>query len=132
MRRATIRPRVLAEKSRRRVHVGGLLTFLFENQDTVRYQVQEMMRIERIVKEADILHELATYNELLGGHGELGATLLIEIDGPREVDSVVVRHVGASPGYNVRLIAAGLRRGAARATSPGWRKVKSSTFCCGE
>jgi len=83
-RRAAIRPRVLAEKSRRRVHVGGILTFLFENQDTVRYQVQEMMRIERIVKEEDILHELATYNELLGGRGELGATLLIEIDDPEQ------------------------------------------------
>jgi hypothetical protein len=83
-RRAEIRPRVLAEKARRRVHVAGVLTFLFENQDTVRYQVQEMMRIERIVKEEDILHELATYNELLGGRGVLGATLLIEIDDPEQ------------------------------------------------
>jgi hypothetical protein len=83
-RRAELRPRVLAEKARRRIHVGGFLTFLFENRDTVRYQVQEMMRIERIVKEADVLHELATYNELLGGPGELGCTLLIEIDDPAE------------------------------------------------
>ena len=75
---------MLAEKGRRRIHVGGVLTFLFENRDTVRYQVQEMMRIERIVKEADILHELSTYNELLGGPGELGCTLMIEIDDPAE------------------------------------------------
>jgi len=78
-RRDEIRPRVLAMKRARRVH-GGVLTFLFENADTVRYQVQEMMRIERIVKEDAVLHELATYNELLGGPGELGCTLLIEID----------------------------------------------------
>jgi hypothetical protein len=83
-RRAEIRPRVLAEKSRRRVHVAGLLTFLFENRDTIRYQIQEVMRIERIVKEEDILHELSTYNELLGGRGELGATLMIEIDDPEQ------------------------------------------------
>jgi hypothetical protein len=83
-RRAAIRSRVLAEKRRRRVHVAGLLTFLFENADTVRYQVQEMMRIERIVKEEAIRHELATYNELLGGPGELGCTLLIEIDDAEE------------------------------------------------
>ena len=85
-RRESIRREVLAIKTPRRVHVGGVLTFLFENTDTVRYQVQEMMRVERIVKEADVLHELATYNELLGGPGELGATLLIEIDDPAERD----------------------------------------------
>jgi hypothetical protein len=56
------------------------MTFLFENRDTVRYQVLEMVRVERLVKEAEIQHELETYNELLGGPGELGATLLIEID----------------------------------------------------
>lgn len=77
--RDRIRPEVLAAKRVRRVHVD-VLTVLFENADTVRYQVQEMMRIERIVKEEDVLHELATYNELLGGEGELGCTLLIEID----------------------------------------------------
>lgn len=85
-RREAIRREVLALKEPRRVHVGGVLTFLFENADTVRYQVQEMMRVERIVKESDIRHELATYNELLGGPGELGATLLIEIDDPAERD----------------------------------------------
>jgi Protein of unknown function (DUF3501) len=74
------RARMLELKAQRRVHLGKHLTFLFENRETVRYQVQEMMRAERIVREADILHELQTYNELLGGEGELGATLLIEID----------------------------------------------------
>lgn len=74
------RARMLELKAERRIHLGKHLTFLFENRDTIRYQVQEMMRAERIVREADILHELQTYNELLGGDGELGATLLIEID----------------------------------------------------
>lgn len=74
------RARILAVKAPRRIHVGGVLTFLFENTETIRYQVQEMMRAERIVREADIQHELTTYNELLGGPGELGCTLLIELD----------------------------------------------------
>jgi hypothetical protein len=82
--RDRLRPQILAEKARRRVHIGEALTLLFENEATVRYQVQEMVRIERIVKDADIRHELETYNELLGGPGELGATLLIEIDDPVE------------------------------------------------
>lgn len=83
-RRAQEQPLVLEAKRRRRVHVGDCLTLLFENRASVRWQVQEMMRVERIVKEADVLHELATYNELLGGEGELGATLLVEIDDSEE------------------------------------------------
>ena len=77
--RERLRAAVMAIKAPRRIHVGGLLTFLFENTATIRYQVQEMMRAERIVREADIRHELETYNELLGAPGELGCTLLIEI-----------------------------------------------------
>lgn len=82
--REQLRPQALAIKARRRVLLGDHLAFLFENRDTVRYQVQEMMRTEQIVKEADILHELHTYNELLGGPGELGCTLLIGIDDEAE------------------------------------------------
>lgn len=78
--RVTYRPKVMAIKGPRRIHVGKFLTFLFENHETIRYQVQEMMLAERIVKEADVRHELQTYNELLGGPGGLGATLLIEIE----------------------------------------------------
>lgn len=74
---------IFAIKAPRRVH-AGVLTFLFENEETVRYQVQEMMRAERIVREKDIQHELDTYNELLGEPGELGACLLIELDDPAE------------------------------------------------
>lgn len=81
-RRAGVRESAMKAKDARRVHVGPYLTFLFENHETMRYQVQEMMRAERMVKEADILHEIETYNELLGREGELGATLLIEIDDP--------------------------------------------------
>lgn len=78
--RATIREAVLKKKEPRRVHLGPYLTFLFENHDTVLYQIQEMMRIEKIVKEKEIQHEIDTYNQLLGDPGDLGCTLLIEID----------------------------------------------------
>src|SRR6266508_584579 len=73
--RDVIRPAVLEKKQARRVHAGGVLTFLFENADTVRYQVQEEIRVE-----------LETYNDILGGRGELGCTLLIEIEDPVERD----------------------------------------------
>ena len=82
--RAEFRAQAMAAKAVRRVHVGPHLTFLFENTLTIRYQIQEMMRTERIVRERDIQHELTTYNAVLGGPGELGCTLLIEIDDPAE------------------------------------------------
>ena len=84
--RAALREEVMAEKADRRIHVGECLTFLFETHATMRYQIQEMMRAERIVREAEILREIETYNELLGGPGELGCTLLIELDDAAERD----------------------------------------------
>jgi len=78
------RPLVIAAKASRRIMVGETFVFLFENRDTVRYQVQEMMRTEKIVREADIQHELDTYNELLHEGGKLGCALLISIDDREE------------------------------------------------
>lgn len=83
-RRNELRQQAMQAKAPRRIHVGPYLTFLFENTGTIRYQIQEMVRAEKMVRESDILHELSTYNELLGGRGELGATLLIEITDPAE------------------------------------------------
>jgi hypothetical protein len=81
-RRDRVRDSAMRAKGERRVHVGPHLTFLFENHETIHYQVQEMTRAERMVKEADIVHEIETYNELLGGPGEVGCTLLVELDDP--------------------------------------------------
>ena len=83
-RREAIRASAMQAKGLRRIHLGEHLTFLFENHETTRYQVLEMIRSEQMVKEADIQHELDTYNPLMGGDGELGATLLIEIDDAKE------------------------------------------------
>ena len=89
--RSEIREKIMKIKKLRRINVGGILSFLFENIDTVRYQIQEMIRVERIVKEADIHHEIKTYNELLGKPGELGCTLFIEIDDPIERDEKLTK-----------------------------------------
>jgi hypothetical protein len=78
--REASRAAILEVKRPRRVHLGTHLTFLFENAETIRYQIQEMMRAERIVRESDIRQELQTYNALLGDSGELGCCLLVEID----------------------------------------------------
>jgi len=96
-------PRILALKKARRIHAGEHLTFLFENRDTVRYQIQEMMRVERMVKEAAIQHEIDTYNELLGDGGELGCVLLVEITDPTERDATLKAWMGMQAHWYVRL-----------------------------
>ena len=82
--RPRFRARVMVGKEPRRAHLGEHLTLLFENPLTIRYQIQEMIRAERIVREADIQNEIETYNEILGGDGELGCTLLVEIEDPEQ------------------------------------------------
>lgn len=79
-RRPQVQEKMFEVKRLRRIHLGEHLTFLFENHDTMWYQIQEMVRAERLVKEEAILHELETYNDLLGGNGVLSSSLLIEID----------------------------------------------------
>ncbi len=78
--RESFRPVAMAVKDRRRIRVGDHLTFLFENRLTVRYQIQEMMRIEHLSKLAEIKHEVETYNELIPGTNQLSACLLIEYE----------------------------------------------------
>jgi hypothetical protein len=104
--RAELRPAVLEAKRVRRLHVGGVLNFLFENTATVRYQIQEMIRAEGIVREPEIQHELETYNELLGRNGELGVSLLIEIPDPRDRD-VKLREWLALPSHLYLKLASG-------------------------
>jgi hypothetical protein len=78
--RDAFRKRVLEVKDARRVRVGKHLTFLFENHDTVLYQIQEMLRVERIIEPKAIAHEIRTYNDLIAGPDELVATLLVEYE----------------------------------------------------
>lgn len=78
--REDFRTRIIAMKKRRRIHLGELLTITFENTDTMRFQIQEMARVERMVTDEQIEHEIATYNQLIPEPGELSGTLFIEID----------------------------------------------------
>jgi len=77
--RESFRQRIIALKHRRRIEVGGKLSLVFENRDTMRFQVQEMIRAERIYDPVKIQDELDVYNALLPAAGELSATLFIEI-----------------------------------------------------
>ncbi|MBM4243975.1 MAG: DUF3501 family protein [Deltaproteobacteria bacterium] len=83
------RRRIIELKRHRRVSVGDRVTLVFENFDTVLFQTQEMLHVERITDLDRVREELDVYNELLPGKNELSATLLIEItDQPRIADEL--------------------------------------------
>jgi hypothetical protein len=84
----------IERKRPRRISVGDRLTFIFENRDTVLFQIQEMLRAERAVKEEKILEEMAVYNELVPGANELSATLMIEIPETGQIKSELQRLIG--------------------------------------
>ena len=77
--RDAFRAHIIDLKKRRRVALGPFITLLFENRDTIRFQIQEMARAERLFSDEQIETELAIYNPLVPGPGELAATLFIEL-----------------------------------------------------
>ena len=92
--RPEFRQRVIDLKKRRRVALGPLMTLVFENRDTVRFQIQEMARVERIVRPDKVAEEVAVYNELLPGPGEVAATLFIEVTETEDVKPVLDAFIG--------------------------------------
>lgn len=88
------RAEAMAAKKPRRIHLNQYLTFLFENRDTLRYQIQEIMRAEQIVRESEIVNEIDTYNAILGAPGDLGCVLLIEIEKEEDRKPLLVRWLG--------------------------------------
>jgi hypothetical protein len=82
--RPQFRAEVIEAKKHRRVSVGPFMTFIFENRLTVKFQVQEILRIEKIKDPAQVAEELEGFNTMLPGPGELSATLLVELTGPDE------------------------------------------------
>ena len=101
--RDEMRQRLIGLKRWRRVPVGDRLMFLFENRDTVLFQIQEMIRTERMVKEEKILEEIETYNDLMPGERELSATMFIEVDEPGRIREVLDRLKGIDQGSTVAL-----------------------------
>jgi uncharacterized protein YggL (DUF469 family) len=93
--RGEFRARVMSHKKKRTVHIGEHLTLIFEDRLSVQYQVQEMLRIERIFEAAGIQDELDAYNPLIPDGGNLKATLLIEYADveQRKRELVRLRHI---------------------------------------
>ncbi|MEZ4216674.1 MAG: DUF3501 family protein [Myxococcota bacterium] len=92
--RDAYRARVIAHKRDRRVAVGELVSLVFEDRETVRYQILEMARVERIDDPAKLAHEIEVYGELLPTSHELAATLFIEIPEMGRIRSELDRLLG--------------------------------------
>jgi hypothetical protein len=92
--RDAFRSEIIATKKKRRIPLGDLMTIVFENAATMRFQVQEMARAERMLRDEQIARELETYNELIPADGELSGTLFIEITDKESLQYWLPRLVG--------------------------------------
>lgn len=105
--RESFRATIIALKQRRRISVGPLITLVFENRDTLRFQIQEMIQAERIIDPAKVQDELDVYNALLPDQDELSATLLIEITEEANIKDKLDQFMGLDHGNKVAIIADG-------------------------
>jgi hypothetical protein len=101
--RDSFRSHVIELKRRRRVHAGTILTLLFENRDTIRFQVQEMARAERILTDQGIQEELDVYNPMIPERGELCATMFIELTSDEQMREWLPKLVGIEQAVQFRL-----------------------------
>ena len=92
--RAEFRAGVMAHKQQRAIQIGGNITLIFEDELTIRYQVQEMLRAERIFEEQGILDELQVYNPLIPDGSNWKATMMIEYPEEQERRGMLARLIG--------------------------------------
>lgn len=107
--RDAFRARIISLKQRRRISVGPSVTLVFENRDTLRFQIQEMARAESISDPEKLQNELDVYNQLLPSSGELSATLLIEITEEAKIKERLDSFMGLDRGETVAIVAGGER-----------------------
>ncbi|MCU1461385.1 MAG: hypothetical protein JWO37_1460 [Acidimicrobiales bacterium] len=101
--RDEFRDRIIQLKKLRRVQIGPIVTVLFENRDTIRFQVQEMARAERMLSDDAIQHELDVYNPLIPSAGELTATLFIELTSKGQLMEWLPKLVGIERSIELQL-----------------------------
>jgi hypothetical protein len=92
--RPEFRKRVIEHKKLRTLALGNHVTLIFEDELTIRYQIQEMLRIEKIFEEEGILHELESYTPLVPDGHNFKATMMIEYDEPAERKKALAQLIG--------------------------------------
>jgi hypothetical protein len=101
--RPELRRRIIELKRHRRVSVGDRVTFVFENHDTMLFQIQEMVRAERIVDLDKVRDEIAVYNALIPGAGELSATMFIEVTDADRIREQLVSLIGIDEAVHMEI-----------------------------
>lgn len=101
--RERFRAEVLAIKQRRRISIGTLITVMFENRVTMRHQIQEMARVEKLVTDQAIQDELDTYNPMVPDPGQLCATVFIELTSDDQVREWLPKLVGIERSFQIQL-----------------------------
>jgi hypothetical protein len=101
--RESFRASVIEQKKRRRIGVGPAVSLVFENRDTIRFQVQEMARAERMLSDHQIQAELDIYNPLIPAPGQLSATLFVELTDQEQMRYWLPRLVGIERSVEFRL-----------------------------
>ena len=94
---------VLDIKRRRRIEVGTFVTVMFESRDTMWYQIQEMLRAERVISDEGVLDELRAYNPLIPEPGQLCATVFIELTSDDSMREWLPKLVGIERSFRLRL-----------------------------
>lgn len=100
--RAEFRRRIIELKKRRRVSIGPFITVVFENRDTIRFQIQEMARVERLITDDAIEIELKTYNPLIPDPGQLSLTLFLELTSEEDLRTWLPKLVGVETSLRLR------------------------------
>jgi hypothetical protein len=100
--RDEFRRQIIELKRSRRVQLGPIMTVVFENTDTMRWQVQEMARAERMLRDEQIAHEVETYNQIIPDENQLSATLMLELTSELALREWLPRLVGVE--HNVVIV----------------------------
>ena len=101
--REVFRSKVIAMRKLRRVPLGGLITVSFENRDTMRYQIQEMVRVEKSMTDEGVMEELNAYNPMIPEPGQLCATLFVELTSDAQVREWLPKLAGLENAVSLRL-----------------------------
>ena len=101
--RAERKTAAIETKRRRRIELGTIVTVMFESRDTMWYQIQEMLRAERVISEEGVLDELRAYNPLIPEPGQLCATIFIELTSDTAMREWLPKLVGIERSFRIRL-----------------------------
>ena len=101
--RQELRQDIIEKKKTRRVAVGDKVSMVFENRDTVIFQIQEMLRAEKIADLDKIREEIEVYNELIPNSGELSATMFIEIEDQDHLRDDLLKFLGIDKAVSLKI-----------------------------